>query len=81
MTLGEQTESEKVNGSTDYYAGPGLPPAIVFSVTDGVYQYTVNPSADEFQPSSGTVTVDGGDVLVVVGGPVTSCTMVVTTSS
>lgn len=31
---------------------------------------------DELQPASGTVTVNGADVVVVVTGPLTSCTVV-----
>ena len=52
------------------------PPPIVFLVTNGVYQYNIGPSNDEFQPSSGTVTVNGADVIITVTGPVTSCTAV-----
>ena len=80
VTLGNITKSAQTNNtaSNTAYAEPLSPPPIVFSVANGVYQYTIGPSNDEFQPSSGTVTVNGADVIVTVTGPVTSCTAVAT---
>jgi hypothetical protein len=80
VTLGNVTKSAQTNNtaSNTAYAEPLPPPPIVFSVTNGVYQYSVSPSNDEFQPASGTVTVNGANVVVVVAGPVTSCTAVAT---
>jgi hypothetical protein len=80
VTLGNITKSAQTNNtaSNTEYAEPLPPPPIVFSVTNGVYQYGIGPSNDEFQPASGTVTVNGADVVVTVTGPVTSCTAVAT---
>jgi hypothetical protein len=80
VALGNETKSAQTNDTSlnTSYAEPVPPSPIVFSVTDGVYQYSIGPSNDEFQPASGTVTVSGADVVVVVTGPVTSCTMVAT---
>jgi hypothetical protein len=80
VTLGNETRSAQTNNSASNteYAEPLPPPPIVFSVADGVYQYSVGPSNDGFQPASGTVTVNGADVVVTVTGPATSCTMVAT---
>jgi hypothetical protein len=80
VTLGNITKSAQTNNtaSNTEYAEPLPPPPIVFSVTNGVYQYSIGPSNDEFQPASGTVTVNGADVVVTVTGPVTSCTAVAT---
>ncbi len=83
VTLGNQTLAEPSNASLPVQgtASPQNPnDTITFSVPDGVYPYTVSPGV-YFQPSSGVVRVDGSDVLVVLQGPVTSCTMVVTTST
>jgi hypothetical protein len=78
VTLGDETKSAQTNNtaSNSAYAEPLPPPPIVFLVTNGVYQYNIGPSNDEFQPSSGTVTVNGADVIITVTGPVTSCTAV-----
>jgi hypothetical protein len=80
VTLGNESESAQTNDTSANaeYAEPLAPPYIVFYVPDGVYQYSVGPPGDGFQPASGTVTVSGTDVVVTVSGPVTSCTMVAT---
>ena len=80
VTFGNVTKSAETNNtaSNTEYAEPLPPPPIVFSVTNGVYQYIIGPSFDEFQPASGTVTVNGADVIISVTGPVTSCTAVAT---
>jgi len=83
VTLGNQTLAEPSNASLPAQgtASPQNPnDTITFSVPDGVYPYTVSPGA-YFQPSSGAVRVGGSDVLVVLQGPVTSCTLAVTTST
>ena len=54
---------------------------IVFSLPDGHYDYNVSPSAGFFTPTTGSVSVDGTDVLVQIAYTGTSCTAVVTTST
>jgi hypothetical protein len=54
---------------------------IVFSLPDGTFQFRVSPSADYFTPESGTVDVNGTDVLIQIAYTGTSCTAVVTTTN
>jgi hypothetical protein len=54
---------------------------IVFSLPDGTFHFGVSPAADYFTPESGTVDVNGTDVLVQIAYTGTSCTAVVTTNS
>ena len=80
VTLGDQTIAEPSNTTLPipgggYIAGPQFQSlsAIVFSVQNGVYQYTISPPGP-FDRTSGSVTVNGTSVTVVVEGPVVSCT-------
>jgi hypothetical protein len=54
---------------------------IVFSLPDGIFHFRVSPAADYFTPESGTVDVNGTDVLVQIAYTGTSCTAIVTTNS
>lgn len=49
---------------------------IVFSVPNGVYDYVVRPG---FLAQSGTVTVEGADIMVQVHEPPVSCRTQTTT--
>lgn len=80
VTLGTITEAEPpgtplpiLNGG--YSAGPEPSSiyTIVFSVPNGTYQYSVRPQG-AFYAYSGTVTVNGADVLITLNGPAISCT-------
>ncbi|HVP22341.1 MAG TPA: hypothetical protein VMS77_00350 [Conexivisphaerales archaeon] len=51
---------------------------ISFLLPSGTYAYEVRPSNMFFSPSSGTVTVGGGDVEVDIALSGTSCTTTVT---
>ena len=78
VTLGNTTESEPPNMAVSnggYSAGPEPPSVytIVFSVPNGTYQYSVHPQG-AFYTYSGTVTMNGSDVSIMVNGPVISCT-------
>lgn len=48
---------------------------IVFSLPDGHYSFTVSPSAGFFMPTTGSLTIDGTDVLVQIAYTGTSCTV------
>jgi hypothetical protein len=47
---------------------------IVFSLPDGAYNFSVRPSNGYFTPTSGTVDVNGTDVLVQIAYTGTGCT-------
>jgi hypothetical protein len=85
VTLGNETIAEPSNATLPIPGGPyaGGPEnqnlsTIVFSVPDGVYQYTLSPSG-AFASPVGSVTVNGSDVSVEVDGPLFSCTATTTT--
>lgn len=83
VTLGSQTITEPSNATLPVQGtGSSSNPndTITFSVPNGTYPYTVGPGI-YFQPSSGVVNVNGLDVHVILGGPVTSCPLTMTTSS
>jgi hypothetical protein len=72
VILAAETEAEPSNAtlsipSSPITAGPTLVNSsiIVFSVPDGVYQYTISPEFG-FSPSSGTVRVQGDDVTIML---------------
>jgi hypothetical protein len=79
VTLGNETVAEPSNATLPipggpYLAGPqyqGLS-TIVFSVPNGIYQYSLAPSG-AFAQAAGSVTVNGSDVSIEVNGPVLSC--------
>jgi len=80
VTLGNETIAEPSNATLpipggSYAANPGYQSlsTIVFSVPNGLYQYTLSPSG-AFAADSGSITVDGSDVSVIVNGPVVGCT-------
>ncbi len=79
VTLGNETIAEPSNATTPisggYVAGPEYQSlsTIVFSVPDGVYQYTLSPHGAFAQPA-GSVTVNGSDVSVELSGPDVTCT-------
>ena len=53
---------------------------IVFSLPDGGYHYSASPSAF-FTPTSGTIEVNGADVLVQIAYTGTDCTTTMTSTS
>jgi hypothetical protein len=80
VTLGNETIAEPSNATLpipggSYAAGPENQnlSAIVFSVPDGVYQYSLSPPG-AFASPLGSVTVNGSDVSIEVSGPVLTCT-------
>jgi hypothetical protein len=79
VTLGNETVAEPSNATLPiqngtFVTGPQYQnlSTIAFSVPDGVYQYRFAPYG-AFGPNSGSVTVDGADVLIVADGPILSC--------
>ena len=79
VTMNGTTKVEPPNGSVStnggYSAGPEPPSvySIVFSVPDGVYHYVLAPQG-AFYTFSGTVTVNGSNLSVILEGPAVSCT-------
>jgi len=79
VTLGNVTIAQPSNATLPIKSPPSTyGPAnqslatIVFSVPDGVYQYTISPPGT-FSSDSGSVTVNGTGVLVMVYGPAIGC--------
>jgi hypothetical protein len=54
---------------------------IVFSLSDGRYNFSVSPSQSFFTPTAGSVVVNGTDVLVQIAYTGTSCTGTVSTTT
>jgi hypothetical protein len=87
VTIGGTTEvqppSAQPPGADSGLAGTmdGNLTVIVFSLPDGVYNFTVRPSNEYFTPSSGVVSVNGADVLVQIAYTGTSCTAIATSST
>jgi hypothetical protein len=84
ITLGPWTVAEPPNATlpidtTIGSAGPSYvnTSMITFSVPDWEYQYSIGV-AWPFANPSGVITVNGGDVMVVLQGPATSCTRTTT---
>jgi len=80
VTLGSAVEVEPASATLPiqndtYAAGPLYQndSTIIFSVPDGTYQFRVAPSS-AFGQNSGTITVDGADITMVLNGPILSCT-------
>lgn len=79
VTLGNETVAQPSNATLPMTSGssilnqndPSLS-TIVFSVPDGTYRYTISPSG-EFSSDSGSLTVNGTGVLVMVNGPAIGC--------
>jgi len=70
VTLGSKTEMQRANGTSN----PNLQDSadknysiIVFPTSDGTYHYSTTGA--NFDPGSGTVVVNGSDVLVELVGP------------
>ena len=87
VTLGNEVRAEPPGtplpiSNGGYSAGPEPPGlyTIVFTVPDGVYAYTVAPQG-AFYTYTGTVTVNGSAVSIVLDGPAVSCTTTTATSS
>ncbi len=87
VTLGPWTVAEPSNASVPLdtgagYAGPEFvnESVIVFSVPNGQYPYNVT-AVSGFGNSTGVVNVDGADVMVLLEGPFTGCTMSTATST
>jgi hypothetical protein len=85
VTLGNETIAEPSNATLPIPGGPYAGgqedqnlSTIVFSVPDGVYQYSLSPS-EAFASPMGSVTVNGSDVSIKVDGPLVSCTATTTT--
>jgi hypothetical protein len=75
VTLGNETIAQPSNATLPATGGFSTDPAfstIVFSVPEGIYQYSISPTG-EFSASSGVVTVDGLGVTVMVYGPAIGC--------
>jgi hypothetical protein len=53
---------------------------IVFSVPNGEYQYSIAVGWNFGNPS-GTINVNGADVMVLLQGPLISCTMTTTATA
>jgi len=86
VTLGPWTVAEPSNATlpistTGGAYDPNLinESTIIFSVPDGQYPYSVDMGAWNIGNPTGVVNVDGADVMVLVQGPLVSCT--VTTSA
>jgi hypothetical protein len=80
VTLGNEVEAEPAGATlpiqNDTYTASPLyanDSTIIFSVPDGTYQFSISPF-EPFGPDSGTVTVNGADVIVPLSGPFLSCT-------
>jgi hypothetical protein len=79
VTLGNETIAQPSNATLPIKSPPSTyGPAnqslttIAFSVPDGVYQYTISPPGT-FSSDSGSITVNGAGVLVMVYGPAIGC--------
>jgi hypothetical protein len=87
VTIGGTTEVQPP-GATPPGANSGLEgtlnknlTVIVFSLPDGIYSFSVRPSNFYFTPYSGTVDVNGTDVLVQIAYTGTSCTVTIASST
>jgi len=63
--------------SSPYYVNSTI---IVFAVPNGVYNYNLTASGWNFSNPSGTVNVEGDDVIVILHGPEISCTTTIVTT-
>jgi hypothetical protein len=80
VTIGATTEVQPPdtplplnNGSLSGTLNQNLT-VIVFSLSDGAYRFVVSPSNFYFTPDSGTIDVNGSNVLVEIAFTGTSCT-------
>jgi hypothetical protein len=87
VTLGSEVEAEPAGVTLPipdgYFSASPLyanDSAIVFSVPDGTYHFSITPSF-AFAQTSGTATVEGRDVTVLLTGPILACITTTTTGS
>ena len=85
VTIGNTTEVQPpgtplpISNSTLYGTTNKNLTVITFSLPDGSYHFRVSPSYEFFTPDSGTIDVNGTDVLVQIAYSGTSCTTTVVT--
>ena len=86
VTIGDTTEvqphgtSLPLDNLASYGTSDENLSVIVFSLPDGTYHYSASPDAF-LTPTSGTVTVEGADVLVQIAYTGTSCVTTLTSTS